>query len=89
MTAPMPENPLAYATLKARHRLARDGHPAALALRIHRALSWLYRAEQAEDADGKFIFLWIAFNAAYAQEFDEGERVSDLKDAISEKDDDD
>ena len=27
--------------------------------------------------DGKFIFLWIAFNAAYAQELDDSDRTSD------------
>ncbi|WP_052521066.1 hypothetical protein [Acidovorax temperans] len=27
--------------------------------------------------DGKFIFLWIAFNAAYAQELDDSDRASD------------
>lgn len=27
--------------------------------------------------DGRFIFLWIAFNAAYAQELDDRERTSD------------
>jgi hypothetical protein len=45
-------------------------------LRIHRALSWLERAEKSDDADGRFIFLWIAFNAAYANETGE-QRVSD------------
>ena len=34
-------------------------------------LSWLHRAEQCEDEDGRFIFLWIAFNAAYAQDLAE------------------
>jgi hypothetical protein len=57
--------------LKARHRAVRDGYPPDLNLRIHRALSWLKRAEMAEDEDGRFIFLWIAFNAAYAREIDE------------------
>ncbi|MGQ0619801.1 MAG: hypothetical protein ACT4QA_07750 [Panacagrimonas sp.] len=39
-------------------------------IRIHRAVSWLRRAEaEAEDLDARFIFLWIAFNAAYAQAF--------------------
>jgi hypothetical protein len=34
-----------------------------------RAISWLGRAEQAgEDHDVRFILLWIAFNAAYAQD---------------------
>lgn len=64
-------SPLEHAALKQRHRQVRDGHPTSLTLRIHRALSWLNRAEQADDVDGKFIFLWIAFNAAYAQELDD------------------
>ena len=59
----------AFATLKARHREVRDQLPNNLSLRIHRALSWLNCAEQHEDdLDSKFIFLWISFNAAYAQE---------------------
>ncbi|MDO5505123.1 MAG: HEPN domain-containing protein [Pseudoxanthomonas suwonensis] len=59
----------AYA-LKQRHRQLRDGHPEALRVRMHRAISWLDRAEHAaDDLDARFIFLWIAFNAAYASEF--------------------
>lgn len=69
-------SPLEYATLKNQHRLVRDGHPTNLTMRIHRALSWLNRAEQAEDVDGRFIFLWIAFNAAYAQELDDSDHAS-------------
>ena len=58
-----------YAALKTRQRLERNDYPEALSLRVHRALSWLNRAEQCEeDQDGQFIFLWIAFNAAYANE---------------------
>ena len=39
-------------------------------VRIHRAISWLGRAEaETADPDARFIFLWIAFNAAYAREF--------------------
>lgn len=57
-----------YAVLKTRQRAEREQHPEGLALRVHRALSWLNRAEQCEDDDGRFIFLWIAFNAAYANE---------------------
>ena len=39
-------------------------------IRLHRAISWIRRAEQeTDDADATFIFYWIAFNAAYAQEF--------------------
>lgn len=45
-------------------------------LRIHRALSWWQRATLCDDDDGRFIFLWIAFNAAYAQELDENHRSS-------------
>ena len=58
-----------HAILKERHRNIRDGMPEALNLRIHRSLSWLHRASQCQDdVDARFIFLWIAFNAAYAQE---------------------
>lgn len=79
MPAPKPtaEDPLQHAVLKRRHRAVRDGHPENLTLRVHRALSWLDRAERAEDMDGRFIFLWIAFNAAYAQELGESGQASD------------
>jgi hypothetical protein len=67
-----------YQTLKTRQRLERHAHPPNLALRVHRALSWLNRAEQlGEDRDGHFIFLWIAFNAAYATDLDEKYRASE------------
>ena len=66
-----------YNTLKQRHRDVRDGYPLNLNLRIHRALSWWQRALQADDVDGRFIFLWIAFNAAYATEIDEQYRLSE------------
>lgn len=56
--------------LKARHRVIRETQPESRRIRIHRAISWLARAErEAEDADARFLFLWIAFNAAYASEF--------------------
>ena len=62
-------------TLKARHRLVRDDQPEGLRVRIHRAISWLARAEQeVDDPDAAFIFLWIALNAAYAHEFGFEER---------------
>lgn len=39
-------------------------------VRLHRAISWLRRSEQeGDDPDARFIFLWIAFNAAYARLF--------------------
>lgn len=38
-----------------------------VSLRIHRAISWLGRADQeTDDPDVGFILLWIAFNACYA-----------------------
>lgn len=69
-----------YTQLKDRHRAARDAWHPNLSLRVHRALSWLDRAEQLggqHDADGQFILLWIAFNAAYATEIDEKYRDSE------------
>ncbi len=39
-----------------------------LKLRLHRAVSWLRRGNGERDTDAKYIFLWIAFNAAYAVE---------------------
>jgi hypothetical protein len=67
-----------YQTLKARHRAERDTHHLNLSLRVHRALSWLDRAERlTDDSDGRFIFLWISFNAAYASEIDERYRLSE------------
>lgn len=36
--------------------------------RMRRAFSWLERSEQADTTEAKFIFLWIAFNAAYGDE---------------------
>jgi len=79
MSSPKPPTQpvLSHSVLKQRHRLVRDGHPPSLSLRIHRALSWLQRAEQCDDVDGRFVFLWIAFNAAYAQEHDDSEHSSD------------
>ena len=69
---------LTFDVLKARQRELRDGFPESLGLRTHRALSWLQRAEQEnDDPDARFIFLWIAFNAAYAQEITEREDQSE------------
>ncbi|MCE9830530.1 HEPN domain-containing protein [Vibrio diabolicus] len=59
-----------YERLKTKHREVRDQHPRSLAIRVHRALSWLNKAEQSDDLDSQFIFYWIAFNAAYAQHID-------------------
>lgn len=57
-----------YHELKARQRADQLRHPDGMALRVHRALSWLQRAELADDdEDARFLFLWIAFKAAYAE----------------------
>lgn len=59
-----------FKSLKARHRKEREGYTPGLSLRVHRALSWLDAAEKTPDLDTRFVLLWIAFNAAYALEFD-------------------
>ena len=60
--------PLTHAVLKAKQRELRGGFPETMGLRVHRAISWIGRAEAAGDDDARFLFLWIAFNAAYADE---------------------
>lgn len=58
---------LCFEALKAKQRLIREGFPTSLGLRVHRALSWLGRAErETEDPDVRFILLWVGFNSAYA-----------------------
>ena len=66
-----------FEELKDRQRVERHNYSEGLALRVHRALSWLKRAEEASDDDARFIFLWISFNAAYAQEIDESQRIGE------------
>jgi hypothetical protein len=62
-----PTDPLFPERLKEKQRLLRDGFPEPLALRVHRALSWLRRAEDLyDDVDVRFVLLWIGFNAANA-----------------------
>ena len=51
-----------------------------LGLRVHRSISWIGRAEQATDDDGRFIFLWIAFNAAYADEEEHHNGIAGFED---------
>jgi hypothetical protein len=66
--------PLSYSTLKAKHRRQRDDWSQDVSLRVHRALSWLERAEkETADPDAAFIFLWISFNSAYAREIKQEE----------------
>lgn len=60
---------LSHAVLKDKQRRLRDGFPLSLGLRVHRAISWLGRAErEMDDPDLRFILLWISFNSAYASE---------------------
>ena len=60
---------LSHIALKEKQRGLREGFPIGLSLRVHRSLSWLNRSEMAGgDSDAGFIFLWIAFNAAYSKE---------------------
>lgn len=61
--------PYSHSELKNKQRRVRDNFHENVSTRIHRALSWLQRAELCEDdLDAKFLFLWISFNAAYGQE---------------------
>lgn len=58
-----------HKALKDKQRSLRDAFHPHLGLRVHRSLSWLNRAEKdRDDSDSAFIFLWIAFNAAYAED---------------------
>lgn len=71
---------LSHKTLKDRQRLERHNHSENLGLRVHRALSWLNRAEKeksAKDIDAQFIFLWISFNSAYANEIHDNRLFSE------------
>ena len=55
--------------LKARLKDSGETWPETFRVRLHRAISWLARAEgEPDDHDAQFVFLWIAFNAAYARE---------------------
>lgn len=69
-----------FKTLKDYQRKHRDNWGKGINLRIHRALSWLNRAEQERergDTDAEFIFLWIAFNAAYTSQHANDERFTE------------
>ncbi|OOF41468.1 hypothetical protein BKK49_04840 [Rodentibacter rarus] len=62
-------------TLKTYFREHRDidNYAEDFRLRIHRAISWLEKSENAkelDDLDTQFIALWISFNSAYARELD-------------------
>jgi hypothetical protein len=72
------ESRLRHSILKDKQRKLRDGFEKPLTLRVHRALSWLGRAEdESDDLDVCFVLLWIGFNAMYAADIEEaltGER---------------
>lgn len=65
------DDPLDPEELKQKQRDLRDAFPLPLTLRVHRALSWLRRADnEKDDLDVRFILLWISFNSAYAGDLD-------------------
>jgi hypothetical protein len=68
---------LSHNNLKTLHREVRDDQPATVRVRVHRALSWLKVAEESGQADLRFLLLWIAFNAVYAQEYRAEESIGD------------
>ena len=60
---------LNFDALNAKQRQIRSSFPDDHGLGVHRALSWLHRAELAgDDYDAAFIFYWIAYNATYADD---------------------
>jgi hypothetical protein len=62
---------LTFVELKEKERRLRSGFPETMGLRVHRAISWIGRAQkESDDPDAAFLFFWIAFNAAYADERD-------------------
>lgn len=71
---------LSFEALKRYQREHRKNFPDNLGLRVHRAISWLQKAEQArqaKDFDTEFIYYWISFNATYANDFGDMERPSE------------
>ena len=55
-----------------------------MGLRVHRAISWIGRAEDTCDDDARFLFLWIGFNAAYADEEEVQIAAAPERDAFKE-----
>ena len=69
MAKHLPESGVTHEELRRQCSMVWDSLPDPLQLRIHRALSWIGRAErEAGDDDAAFIFYWIAFNAIYAED---------------------
>ena len=67
-------------TLRSRFRAIpkedRDAHQP-FSIRVWRGLSWLERGEKAEDLEGRFISLWIAFNSIYGHLDEDGRDARD------------
>ena len=74
------EQPQTASDLRARFKAIpadqRDANQA-FSVRVWRGLSWLERSESAGDVEGRFISLWIAFNAIYGHLSDEGLNAPD------------
>ncbi|MEQ3696140.1 MAG: HEPN domain-containing protein [Pseudomonadales bacterium] len=69
-----------YELLKEYQRDHRDSFNQDIGLRIHRALSWLHRSlHEQDDLDAQFVFLWIAFNSAYAYNSTSEYRVTETE----------
>lgn len=66
---------LLAAELKKQHAAKSKQLQDAQNLRLHRAISWLQAAEECPHIDGQFVFLWVAFNAAYATEVESGKNT--------------
>ncbi len=67
--SPYSEHAANHEVLQAEWERVESSLPQHLGLRVHRALSWIERAEkESDDPDAEFIFYWIAFNAAYAKD---------------------
>lgn len=74
MTNHFAENSITHEDLQRQCLPVWESLPEGLRLRIHRALSWIGRAEQeTQDNDAAFIFYWIAINAVYAEDKPEAE----------------
>ena len=64
-----------YERLNREKRKIADKFEKPLRLRVHRAISWGRRAEQAiGDVDARFIFLWIGFNSLYSIDLEAGDK---------------
>ncbi len=63
-----------FAELKAKQRFDPLRDDRNYAVQVHRAISWIGRAEKEEaekDSDAEFVFYWIAFNAVYQAAFED------------------